>query len=289
MERGTALTVDGSSQRHVRERGAALFLAIFALAAIGFVSLKLVSRATAYSQLLRIHGDGLAHHTALRESIEPITSRQRRCELQQLSGRSIAGLQAQSSPWYICTTGQPAFLSNHDVALPASSPDYGALFDTSIPCPYQRGLTALRAFDAPIAPHTCLLPPAIQGDFIVVDNISVESTAVAPHTPSRTITIATPGSLTSSTSLTVPGDTLIVAGGTVTIATLRLLQAPSVAPTTTVTIMSAHGDIVIERIEGSLSLLALGRRVISVPETRTPHSPPLPPVRAPSVTGFVPR
>jgi len=288
MERNTALKIDGLSQRFATQRGAALFLAIFALAAIGFVSLRLVSGATAYSQLLRIHRDGLAHHAALRESIQPISSHQRRCEAQYLSGRSIAGVDSPQSQWYVCTTGQPTFRSNHDAPLPSINPDYGAIFASGVICPFARSMTTLRVFDAPAAPFTCLLPVTIQGDTIILDNITADSTSLHPRASARTVTIATPGSFMASASLSVAGNTLLIAGGNVSISVLRLLETPTAAPICTVTVLSAHGDIIIERIEGALSLLALGRRAISVPEANAPASPLLPPVRAPSISGVVP-
>jgi hypothetical protein len=75
----------------------------------------------------------------------------------------------------------------------------------------------------------------------------------------------------------------------VRIATLRSLGSPFAAPTASVTLLSAHGDIVIERVEGALSLLTLGRRTVSVPETSTPIAPPLPATRALTVAGFGPQ
>lgn len=281
-----------SNPNYVRcrtERGSALFLAIFALAAIGFVSLKLVSRTKAYSQLLQIHKDGLAHHAALRGSLKPLFAEQRGCELQHLTGRSIARVDAQGSQWYVCTTGQPIFLSNNYLHHPPISPDYQAIFDRSTPCHFLRSMIILRVFDTPMAPFTCILPQVIQGDSIILDNISADSTIVSPSSPAGTTTIATPGSLIVTASLSIPGDTLIVAGGHVKISTLQLLQSPGVAPTAAVTVLSAHGDIVIERIQGKLSLLALGRRSIAVPPTSTPNSPLLPPARVISISGFGPR
>ncbi len=293
MERSVALNPTILSltdrTRTAKERGSALFLAIFALAAIGFVSLKLVLRTTAYSKLLQIHLDGLAHNAALRKSLQPIISQQHRCEVQRPSGHSIAGVATQGARWYVCTTGLPIFQSNHNTTPLNISPDYGAIFDSGTACPFSRSINRLRSFDTPTAPFTCFMPSVIHGDSIILDNIAAESTLVALGTLARTTLIATPGSLLVSASLGIQGDTLIVTGGNLKIPTLKFLPSRHTAPTAAVTVLSAHGDIFIEQIDGAVSLLAIGRRAIAVPLTNSPNSPPLPPMRAYSVAGFGPQ
>ncbi len=289
MERSAALNKDLGSTAGAAERGAALFLALFALTAIGFVSLRLVTRAAGYSRLLNVVRDGLEHNAALRESITPIRSPKHQCDLQRLNGGNIAGISARSSPWHVCTTGQPEFLSNRPLAVPYTSPDYGAIFERHTPCVYRRSATTLRSFNAPTAPFNCLLPPDIRGEAILLDNIAIETLTISPKNSSDTITVATPGSLISSTNLAVSTDTIILAGGDIRISTLGLVKSPLAVPSAQVTIISAHGDVVIERIDGALSLLVLGRRIIAVPETNTPNSAQLPATRFTSIAGFEPQ
>jgi hypothetical protein len=80
-----------------------------------------------------------------------------------------------------------------------------------------------------------------------------------------------------------------LAGGDIRISTLGLVKSPLAVPSAQVTIISAHGDVVIERIDGALSLLVLGRRIIAVPETNTPNSAQLPATRFTSIAGFEPQ
>jgi hypothetical protein len=279
MERDLAVSV-----RH-RERGAAIFLALFALAAISYASLRLIRHASAYSQLLRTYRDGIEHHNALRATISPFVSQTRRCELQRLAGRSIAGAALHPQDWYVCTLGYPAFLSNNQIAIPALNLDYNALFLSATQCTGARTATSRTSFDTPHAAHTCALPGRLEDVLIITDNIAIETASMTRTNSSQPVTIATPGSLVVSTSLALPGDTLIVAGGDISIPLLTLQHSTA----SRVTIVSAHGDIAVGRLEGALSLTALGRRSISVPPSLPSNSPLLPPSRRASIAGFIGR
>lgn len=262
-----------------------MFLALFALAALGYTSLRLVTHASAYSQLLRSQRDGIKHHNALRMSITPISSEYRRCDVQQLNGHQIAGVAPRPQEWFVCTTGHPHFFSSQESSSTAISPNYSALFLRTQSCPSPRTATTRSSFDTPYAPFTCFLPQQLEGSLTVHDNIAIEHSVVSTSAQPELITIATPGSLLVSGTLTLSGDTLIVAGGRIEISYLGLHQAAHAS----VTVISAHGDIVIQKLAGSIKILALGRRVLSVPRTLPPESPPLPPLRHASVSGVIPK
>gem|GEM_PF-2322079 len=270
---------------HHHERGVAMFLALFALAAISYSSLRLIRHAGAYAQLLRTYRDGIEHHNTLRGGITPLASQTRRCELQRLTGRTIAGAALHPQDWHVCTLGDPAFLSNHQTAAPIRNPNYNALFLAAVPCPGARTLTSRTTFDTPHARYTCTLPTRLENGITVTDNIAIEAASVTTTHSLLPVTIATPGSLVVATSLSLSGDTLIVAGGDISIPHLKM-QFSGAAK---VTVVSAHGDIVIGLLEGALALTALGRRAISVPPTTPASSPLLPPSRGASVAGFIGR
>ncbi len=284
MERSSSLAKH-RAHRLSEERGAALFLALFALSAVGYASLRLITHVSAYSQLTRAHQDGIKHHTALRMAVTPILSEHRRCDVQHLSGHPIAGVAPRPQEWHVCTIGRPPFFSNQQALIPTTSPDYVTLFLNAKSCPTTRVATARSSFDAPFASFTCLLPHKLDGSLITHDNITVENSVISPVVGSQSTTIATPGSLIVSGTLTLSGHTLIVAGGEIKIPYVALHDAPNAS----VTVISAHGDIVIERIAGGIKLLALGRRALSVPRTQPPDSPPLPPLRKLSVSGIAPK
>lgn len=284
MERNSALTTD-ERQRDSTERGAAMFLALFALAALSYTSLRLIMHASGYSQLLRTYRDGIKHHNSLRMAVTPVSSVHRRCDVQQLRGHQIAGVDPRPQEWHVCTTGHPPFFSNQHSSPATISPDYSALFLRAQSCPSARTATTQSSFDTPAASFTCLLPQQLGGTTTLHDNIAAENVVVSPPSRPHPITIATPGSLTVSGSLTLSGDTLIIAGGDIKIPFIGLHHAASAS----VTIMSAHGDIVVERVAGPLKLQALGRRALSVPKTLPPDSPPLPPLRRALISGMVPK
>jgi hypothetical protein len=262
-----------------------MFLALFALAALGYTSLRLITHASAYSQLLRSQHDGIKHHNALRMGITPISSEHRRCDVQLLNGHPIAGVTPRAQEWHVCTTGHPHFFSSQHSSATAISPDYSALFLRTQSCPNTRIATTESVFDTPHAPFTCTLPQQLSGGLAIHDNIAIEHSVVSTSARPQLITIATPGSLLVSGSLTLSGDTLIVVGGGIEIPYLGLHHAPHAS----VTVISAHGDIVIKEIAGAIKILALGRRVLSVPRTLPPESPPLPPLRHASVSGVIPK
>jgi hypothetical protein len=280
----TTLRRSGSNQ----ERGVAVLLALFALAAIGYSALRLVTNANSYSRILQTYRDGTAHHTALLQSIIHKVAPQKLCDTQTLRSQAIDRILGRSQRWYVCTNGHPAFQSNQRDAPEVIAPDYGAIFTQATPCSGARTAVSRVTFDTPLAAFDCHLPQQLQLGVIALENLNVESSTL---TNQQSVTddqvdpviIATPGSLTVQTSLTIPGRTLIVTGGDVKIALLRLNDTAQAD----LTILSAHGDIIVEKIVGNISLLALGRRAISVVPTSAPISPPIPKMRAVSVAGVV--
>jgi len=280
MERNTPLA------KRNPESGTAVFLSLFALAAVGYACLRLITQASGYTQILRIYENGLEHQNSLRASVSLPASPQRRCDIQKLSGGSILGVAAAPQDWHVCTTGQPGFFSNNQTISASITPDYAAILSRATPCQAQRTSISRTTFDTPFAPFTCHLPARLEAGVTVVENIAIADLVIWPTDPAQLITIATPGSLIAEASLTLATDTLILAGGDIKIPTLRLHQAALAA----VTILSAHGDINIGRIEGAIRLTTLGRRAISTPQTApSTTSPPLPPLRGRSIAGMIPR
>jgi hypothetical protein len=289
MERDPTLDLTPLNRSEsTRERGVAVLLALFALAAIGYSALQLITNANSYSHILRTYRDGTAHHTALLQGISPQIAPQKRCEIQTLRGQVIDGIPERNQSWHICTNGHPGFQANQEDAPTSIVPDYGAIFAQAAPCRNARTAVSRATFEAPVAAYDCQAPQEIELGIITLDNLKIESSAVttqksAADNGDKPVIIATPGSLTVQTTLSIPGNTLIVTGGDVRIALLRLHEAVHAD----LTILSAHGDIFVEKIEGDISLLALGRRAISVIPTSAPTHPPLPKARAVSVAGIV--
>jgi hypothetical protein len=84
MERNTPLA------KRNPESGTAVFLSLFALAAVGYACLRLITQASGYTQILRIYENGLEHQNSLRASVSLPASPQRRCDIQKLSGGTCA-------------------------------------------------------------------------------------------------------------------------------------------------------------------------------------------------------
>ncbi|MFN4896357.1 MAG: hypothetical protein ACK5GN_10900 [Pseudomonadota bacterium] len=286
MERDTILTPP-ATDRSSRECGAAVFLALFALAAISYSCMRLIMHTASYAHLVRTYRDGIEHLSSLRESVRPVNSHLRSCERQYLHGKNIAGTPALSLYRQVCTNGRPPFMSNQGVWPLTNGPDYAPIFAIAVSCQGTRTASTRNSFDSPSAPFNCLLPETLADGVILVDNIIFsQSTIGSAHNevrdPRQITILATPGSLIANVSLSLPGNALIITGGDIKIPTLRLHSSAAAE----VTIISAHGDIVIERIDGALALLALGRRVLSTPPSARPVTPPLPDIRQSSVAGI---
>jgi hypothetical protein len=96
--------------------------------------------------------------------------------------------------------------------------------------------------------------------------------------------VATTGSLLCDGVLTLASSTLLIAGGDIKIASVASNSSLAIS----VTIISAHGDIVVGNVSGPVSLLTLGRNLLSAPPTLPSSTYPLPPFTQSIISGIKP-
>lgn len=165
--------------------------------------------------------------------------------------------------------------------LPISRIDYDAMFALATRCPSTPTNAANPLGATPTASKNCVVPPALTGGIITLENILGEATTVLPRSAQTSI-IASPGRIVLTDLLMLESDLVIVAGGDIEIGGIA---APT-AQTRKATIISALGGIRVGSVAPGVSVIAAGRATIEVPETPQ-HPPfPLPPLRGHEIIGI---
>jgi hypothetical protein len=131
-----------------------------------------------------------------------------------------------------------------------------------------------------VSPERCVFS-ALRSSIIVSHNIEVESIELQPQVTAANI--GTPGELTVRNILITDTDLLIVAGGSIRISSI---VSPS-GKIIRVTLLSAHGDVEVRAVSPNVSLLSIGRRLISVPASAVSTGHPLPLLTSAGVSGMV--
>jgi hypothetical protein len=140
-----------------------------------------------------------------------------------------------------------------------------------------------RIFTAPVAPYSCPLSGAIPDQATLAENIVGDDLAISISRPNQIAQLGTPGSIRITGTLRLSSNTLVIAGGSLSIATLR---NDTGAPLS-VTLLSAHGDITLGNTIGLISVLTVGRHKISAPSTAPAINYPFPSVRAATISGII--
>jgi hypothetical protein len=272
MERNTPVTLP--------ERGSSTFLVLLATALIGHLSYRLIVHASAYSELVQTYQRGHSEQQSSRNQLQVPASNTRTCLVQ-----STTPSQAGSQRWSVCTLGSPSLMKNQAFPLPAGQINFNALFNNTPPCRWERRASEGTTFTTPRAAMTCIVPSEVDGNIRSLDNIKTLDLMLRPASPSETPSVTTPGTIEVESTLTLTSSTLIVAGGSVRIPRLATRGPEHIS----VTIISAHGDIIIGQVAGPASILGIGRQLLSVPTTPPSTSFLMPPFTTrSSIAGIIP-
>lgn len=261
------------------EKGSILFFVLLAMSLIAFMIRRVHLQTSTYLRLTLEHREGLNVQNSLRERIASPSSPARGCQEQTIS------IDEGSRRVAVCSTGLNEFTTAPPTAVPSGRIDYNLIFKGAKRCPGLRRDTEKRTFDSPRAASDCILDATLDHGGIFVDNLAAEDLSLGIADGPETLTIATPGCLTVTGTLTTNSSLLILGGGDISIANISSKRSDPAR----VTIVSAHGSIVVQKTSGNVSLLTLGRALISVPPTPFLPPFPLPPFRASlPVTGIIP-
>ncbi len=257
------------------ESGTALLAVLFSVVVVGTLLHRLTKYAAHYTQLASLHEQGRAARELTRNMITAPVSGKRTClEL---------GIDDGTGPrrtTVTCTLGAPPFRFAPMIQGLAGRPDYTSLFAAMMPCPTKPQPETQRSFTSPVSPERCVISK-LYSSLIVSHNIETDSVELQGHVDP--VRIASPGEIVVNNFLTTDTDLLIVAGGTIRITSIN----SSSAKLTRVTLLSAHGDIEVRAVAPTVSVVALGRRLIAVPPSAITTGHPLPPVTAAGVSGIV--
>lgn len=249
-----------------------LFGLALLLAAVRLLSLDL-------SQITRLYGDirlsESMHQRAVAE-VASLTGDLSRCRESTLpfNGGEIA--------YEVCGERKVPFMVFPSTAnLPITTVDYDALFTQALPCPTTPTSSASRDTNSPRASKDCPSPPTVTGSFITVENITGESTRITANSAKASM-LASPGAIVLAGALTVETDLIIVAGGDISLSSITT----SSSETRKVTIISALGAIRLGYVAPEISVMAAGRGIIEVPETKQMPPFPLPPQREYGILGM---
>jgi hypothetical protein len=258
------------------EAGVTLLLALLAMTIVGGVAYRVLLYAEAYREIARTFANSLITQQQLRARIDTSSTSQRSCVAQAIShpGGTL-------QEWQVCSRGTQPFLTNHPISLPPGRIDYNLLFGTPSRCPGQTTATPDLPTRSPTSGNTCELPSHHTHNLFLLDNIRCHNLVLDTQEANQSLTIATVGSLLCDEVLTLSSSTLIVAGGDIKIPTIMSASSKPIA----ITIISAHGDVVVGNTSGLMSLLALGRHTLAVPMTQAPETYLLPPFTPLMISG----
>jgi hypothetical protein len=231
------------------------------------------------SQITRLYGDirlSESMHQGVAGEVVSLTGDLSQCKEHafSLNGEEIA--------YEVCGERKAPFMAFPSTAnLPITTVDYDAIFTQAVPCPTTPTSSASRDADAPRASKDCPSPPSSTGGLITMENIIGESTRITANSSKASI-LASPGAIVLAGALIVETDLLIVAGGDISLSSI----ATSSSETRKVTIISALGAVRVGYVAPEISVMAAGRGVIEVPETKQMPPFPVPPQREYGVLGI---
>jgi hypothetical protein len=261
------------------EAGITLLLALLAMTIVGGMAYRALLYVEAYTQIVRTFASSLSSQQQLRKRLDIQTTSQRGCAVQQIS---LPGKPAQE--WHVCSRGTQPFITNHPVALPPGRIDYNLLFAAPSRCPGQIHQVPNLLTQSPTSGSTCELPSQLTQSLVLSENIRCQNLTFEKQGSDKALIVATTGSLLCDGVLTLASSTLLIAGGDVKIASVASNSSLAIS----VTIISAHGDIVVGNVSGPVSLLTLGRNLLSAPPTLPSGAYPLPPFTQSVISGIKP-
>ncbi len=241
------------------ESGIALVLALLAVAILSAATYRTLLMSEAHRETSRIFAHSQNTQQQLRLQIRARQESSRGCSSQRI----VADAQG-AQQWLVCSRGSPAWLATHPITLPAGRVDYDTLFSQPSSCQGEIEEHAPSApFNSPRAAKTCRLPSSPVQAFTILDNIEGQDLQIASNDPRAPLTLATPGSISVSGAVSLPSSALIIAGGTIRIGALTSRSHEQIA----VSLISAHGEIIIGSIGRGISALGLGRSMLALPPT----------------------
>lgn len=265
--------------KRANEKGAIIFFVLLAMSLVAFMIRRVTTQTSTYAQLTRAYREGLTAQDALRERIAPPSSSARGCQDEVIS------IETESRTVAVCSTGAQEFNTFPPTKISLVRIDYNLMFKSPDECPGARRNTAQKSFNTPRSATDCALPAALDNGGIFIDNLEAQDVYLRSSDEVKTLTIATPGYLTITGTLTTMNSLLILAGGDISIENIASNGSKPVR----ITLVSAHGSTVVQKTSGELSLFILGRTLISAPPTPFLPPFPLPPFRAsPPISGIIP-
>lgn len=257
------------------ERGSALFALLFSLIIIAGLVHGLTSYSTHYAKLAATYRGGITAREIVRSRITVLRSSRRSCAESRID--SGDGTYRAIST---CTIGEPPFRFEPAGQSFSGRPDYAALFLGTTPCPTTLRAESFRTFTSPVSPERCLVPLLTTG-VAMLHNIEID--AIDLQAQATVARIATPGELTVTNTFKTDVDVLIVTGGTIKIPAIITSSQKLVR----VTLLSAHGDVEVRTVSPNVSLLSIGRRLITAPVSAASSGHPLPPMTSAGISGVV--
>lgn len=257
--------------------GSAILIAIISMGLLASLVHQVVEYASSVRSTNRTFRDADAFRSGMREQVHPPSTTSRGCERQQLSMNGL------SQTWFVCSHGVVPFVVSPALELPSYHLDYDALFANPTPCPGSRSAITDRSFTTPIAPHSCVVSQLRAERTVLVDNVRGADIRFPAAEPNQVMQLSTPGEIHLTGTLVISTDTIIASGGSMRLETIR----NDTGLPRSVTLLSAHGDIVLNSIIGSVSVLRIGRQQISAPVTAPAVNYPLPPFRQRGMSGMI--
>lgn len=255
------------------ESGHAILLALVALSLGAIMMQSAHERALHLFRTWLTHNKGRHLYTELTETTPSWIDQPGRC----------VPTQSQSYPpgvWDACYEELRPVAVSPSLALPEGKPDYDELFKKSGACPTTVRLTPAGTFTTPVARSSCVISAPLSADLILRDNVVAETVSWSTQRePEPFLTVASPGYISITGTLSLQRSTLIIAGGAISIGSI---VADSRLPIK-VTLISARGPIEVQRVSGPISLVVVGTDLIRAPLTSIPSSFPFPLTRAPAL------
>jgi hypothetical protein len=227
----------------------------------------------------RIYGDIRQSQTSRQQALREILSTadpKPRCEKRTIT------VEETKLDYEVCGERRIPFMIVPPTGqLPLTRLDYDALFTTAVPCPSAKTNNAAAISDKVQASQDCAIPPLLQGELITLENLRGETTRVIARTAQASV-MASPGEIAIAETLTLESDLVVVAGGDVEISSITTPSERSHK----VTIISALGAVRVGFVSPGISVIAVGRSTLEVPETPQSAPFPMPPQRRHGIVGI---
>ena len=260
------------------QRGLSFPIVILSIALLAFLTRSLTALGILFSSLSIDVRRGEEIHEQARQAILSNHSSQVGC-------RSLPVIYKESSrSWASCSESTSPFSTLPAINESFDNFNYDPLFTSPVVCPGLESETNQQVFSHPTCSKVCKIQGAVRGDLRALSNLEFTSLGTLTPSPSKQLTVATPGYLLAPEGIQTPQDLLLFAGGDMRIALIRNTTSSLVR----VTAISAQGEINIERVAGQISLFVIGRATLRAPPTPFIAPFPLLQRRSAAVLGITP-